>query len=122
MTVGFLLGADLENARWVTVIPLLWAGVGGPAGFLLGIHADVILALAGVLLLIRLLASFGGLREEAGKLGANAIVLGEIRDPGTGERVLAAVLDTYANRRPRAIVVYVPSLERRRAGGSAILP
>jgi len=49
------------------------------------------------------------LREEAGKLGANAIVLGEIRDPGTGERVLAAFLDTSANRRSQAIAVYVPS-------------
>ena len=52
------------------------------------------------------------LREEAGKLGANAIVLGDIREPGTGERVLAAVLDTSASRRSQAIAIFVPSLEK----------
>jgi hypothetical protein len=49
------------------------------------------------------------LREEAGKLGANAIILGEIVDPGTGARVAQAVLGTEANRRSQAIAIFVPS-------------
>lgn len=48
------------------------------------------------------------LREEAGKLGANAIVMGEIEEPGTGERVASALLDTSANRRTQAIAIFVP--------------
>ena len=50
------------------------------------------------------------LREEAGKLGANAIVLGEIRDPGTGERIAAVIFETTAERRGQAIAIFVPSL------------
>ncbi len=47
------------------------------------------------------------LREEAGKLGANAVVMGEIRDPGTGEKVAQAFLGTSANRRTQAIAIFV---------------
>ena len=50
------------------------------------------------------------LREEAGKLGANAIVLGELRDPGTGAMVASAILGTTAERRGQAIAIFVPSL------------
>jgi hypothetical protein len=50
------------------------------------------------------------LREEAGKLGANAIIMGEISDPSTGEIVARAILDTEANRTVQAIAVFVPSL------------
>ena len=53
------------------------------------------------------------MRKEAGKLGANAIVLGEIRDPGTGERIAAAIFDTAAERRGQAIAIFVPSLRKR---------
>lgn len=52
------------------------------------------------------------LREEAGKLGANAIIMGEIEDPGTGARVAKAFLGTSADRRTQALAVYVPSLAR----------
>ena len=48
------------------------------------------------------------LRKEAGKLGANAIVLGEIQDPGTGEKVASAILGTSANRKTQAIAIFVP--------------
>ena len=55
----------------------------------------------------------GAMRKEAGKLGANAIVLGEISNPGTGERIAAAILDTTAERRGQAIAIFVPSLRKR---------
>jgi hypothetical protein len=52
------------------------------------------------------------LREEAGKLGANAIILGELEEPSTGARVAKAFLGTSADRRTQALAVYVPSLAR----------
>jgi len=57
------------------------------------------------------------LREEAGKLGANAIILGEVRDPGTGARVAAAVFGISSDRKGSAIAIFVPSLERDDAEG-----
>jgi hypothetical protein len=50
------------------------------------------------------------LREEAGKLGANAIVMGELKDPGTGAVVASAILGTNAERKGQAIAIFVPSL------------
>ena len=52
------------------------------------------------------------LRQEAGKLGANAIIWGDTDEPGTGARVLSALVGTSANRRTSAIAIYVPSLGR----------
>ena len=49
------------------------------------------------------------LREEAGQLGANAVVLGEIESPGTGALVAKAILGTSANRKTQAIAIFVPS-------------
>lgn len=49
------------------------------------------------------------LREEAGKLGANAIILDELRDPGTGERVIAAIFGGEAERRGSAVAIYIPT-------------
>ena len=50
------------------------------------------------------------LREEAGKLGANAIVLGELKEPSLGEEVVAAFTDSSTYRRGQAIAIFVPSL------------
>jgi len=47
------------------------------------------------------------LREEAGKLGANAIILDQLRDPSTGERVIAAIFGGSAQRRGQALAIYV---------------
>ncbi len=60
------------------------------------------------------------LREEAGKLGANAIVLRDIREPGTGERVVNAIFTGTASgqRRGDAIAIYVPGLDRGGGGRS----
>lgn len=53
------------------------------------------------------------LREEAGKLGANAIILNEVKDASTGAKVAQAILGTSAKRKGEAIAVYVPSLDKR---------
>ena len=58
LTVGFLLTANLRVARWIAVTPLLWSTKGGSAAFLLGIRAGLVLALSGVALLARVVASF----------------------------------------------------------------
>jgi len=48
------------------------------------------------------------LRSEAGKLGANAVSLMRIEDPGTGERIAAALLDTSADRDADAVALWCP--------------
>jgi hypothetical protein len=55
------------------------------------------------------------MREEAGKLGANAIILGEIRDPGTVARVASVVFGTPADRQGQAIAVYVDPVNLMRS-------
>ncbi len=50
------------------------------------------------------------LREEAGKLGANAIILKGIKDPGAGQKFVSALLGTASERKGEAIAVYVPTL------------
>ena len=50
------------------------------------------------------------LREEAGKLGANAIVLNQLKDPGTGERVIAVIFGVSAQRKGQALAIFAPSL------------
>jgi hypothetical protein len=54
------------------------------------------------------------LREEAGKLGANAIILGDIEEPGTGARIAGAVFGTTTERETQAIAIYVPSIDPAR--------
>lgn len=46
------------------------------------------------------------LREEAGKLGANAIILNDVTEPGGGERIVAAITHDSAERRGRAIAIH----------------
>ena len=53
------------------------------------------------------------LREEAGKLGANAIILSDVKEASTGAKVAQAILGTSANRKGEAIAVYVPTLDKR---------
>ncbi len=54
------------------------------------------------------------LREEAGKLGANAIILGDLEEPGTGARIAGAVFGTSTDRETQAIAIYVPTLDAAR--------
>lgn len=51
------------------------------------------------------------LREEAGKIGANAIVLRSMEAPGTGEKIGAAFFGVATYRKGEAIAIYVPSLD-----------
>lgn len=62
VTIGFLLLAEVERTRKLAVIPLLWAVVGSSAAFALGIRADLMLAVAGLALLVRVICSFGKTR------------------------------------------------------------
>ena len=52
LTAGVLLLAPRREARILGVIPVLWAGVGGSGAFLLGIPADLMLPVAGLLLVL----------------------------------------------------------------------
>ena len=56
------------------------------------------------------LTSEGGmidkLREEAGKLGANAIILNGVTEPGDGERIVAATTYESAERRGQAVAIH----------------
>ena len=54
------------------------------------------------------------IREEAGKLGANAIILQKMEEPSTGRKVASALLGTSADRKGQAIAIYAPSLDKRR--------
>jgi hypothetical protein len=46
-------------------------------------------------------------RKKAGRLGANAIVLGRFRDPSTVTQIAAAVLDVSVSRRAEFLAVRV---------------
>lgn len=54
-TIGALLVARSTAPRWLGLIPLAWTVVGGSAAFLLGMHADYALVVAGGLLLASML-------------------------------------------------------------------
>jgi hypothetical protein len=56
LTAGFLLLAPRREVRVLGWIPILWAGIGGSAAFLLGIQADLALPVAGLLVAGRMLA------------------------------------------------------------------
>jgi hypothetical protein len=64
LTSGLLLLLDRDHVRVLGVIPLLWAAVGGSAAFGLGIRADLMLVVGGLLLAAALLAP-GALRPRA---------------------------------------------------------
>ena len=59
VTIGFLLTVKVERARVLAVVPLIWAVIGSFAAFTLGIRADLMLAVAGLALLVRVIGSFG---------------------------------------------------------------
>lgn len=48
------------------------------------------------------------LRSEAGKLGANALHLQTMEEAGTGERIVAAIFDTGADRDADALALWCP--------------
>ncbi len=56
LTAGFLVVTTPSFPRWLCVIPIVWAGVGGSAAFVLEVRADMMLVVAGLVLLVRLFA------------------------------------------------------------------
>lgn len=48
------------------------------------------------------------LREEAGKLGANRVLIRGIEEPGTGERVASALFGTSSDRDADAVALWCP--------------
>lgn len=55
LTLGLLLLAPRREARVLGVIPILWAGIGGSAAFILKIRPDLALPVAGAILLAYLI-------------------------------------------------------------------
>ncbi len=53
------------------------------------------------------------MQKKAAELGANGIILGDTKEPGTGARVAKALLGTSANRRGKAIAIYVHAVGTR---------
>ena len=49
------------------------------------------------------------LRQEAGKLGGNAILLQGMEDPGAGERFASALFGTRSDRDGQAVALWCPS-------------
>ncbi len=52
LTAGLLLAASPPIPRSVVAVPILWAGVGGSAALLLGVTPDLLLFVAGAILLL----------------------------------------------------------------------
>jgi hypothetical protein len=50
---------------------------------------------------------FNSMRKKAGEMGANAIILDAISEPGAGAKVAGAILGTGAERKGKAIAIYV---------------
>ena len=54
-------------------------------------------------------------QKKAAQFGANGIILGQMKDASTGAQVAQAFLGTSANRKGRAIAIYIPSDSARTA-------
>ena len=52
-------------------------------------------------------AMFKSMQKKAGELGANAIILDAVSEPSAGAKVASAVFGTGAERKGRAIAIYV---------------
>ena len=50
---------------------------------------------------------YKSMREKAGKMGANGIILESIADPGTGGKVASAVLGVGGDRKGKALAIFV---------------
>lgn len=48
------------------------------------------------------------LRDRAAELGANGLILGAVREPGLGLKVLGEILGPGANREGVAAAIYIP--------------
>jgi hypothetical protein len=53
------------------------------------------------------------MRKKAGKMGANAIILDALTEPKTGAKIAAQVLGVTADRKGKAIAIYVFPEEKK---------
>lgn len=44
-------------------------------------------------------------REQAGRMGANAVILGEFREPGLGRRIAGALLDGSVSQKTQLLAI-----------------
>ena len=56
---------------------------------------------------------FRNMRFEAGRLGANAVILDAVSEPSAGAKVAAAVFGVGAERKGKAIAIYVWPAEKK---------
>lgn len=68
LTIGLLLCTTSRVTRWLAIVPILWAAIGGSAAFVFGIRADFALLIAGLLLLL-----FIGVRRGDGRTAPDAV-------------------------------------------------
>ena len=47
-------------------------------------------------------------RQKAAEVGANGIILGDVKDANTGAKVAKALLGTSATRKGKAMAIYIP--------------
>ncbi len=80
LTAGLLLQAPRREARLLGGIPVLWAGIGGSAAFVLGIRADLALPVAGLLLLLHITGAGG--RDGGAARHAFCLLLSLALGPG----------------------------------------
>jgi hypothetical protein len=52
------------------------------------------------------------MRKKAGEMGANAIILGEIREPSAGSKIAGAFLGTGAERKGQVVAIRIKSESR----------
>lgn len=66
----------------------------------------------------------GSQRREAASLGANGIIVGDIKEPNAGTKIIGAVLGTGSERHGKALAIYIPadSDRVREACGKAPAP
>lgn len=50
---------------------------------------------------------YRSMREKAGSMGANGVILESVEEPGTGAKVANAIIGMGANRTGKAIAIYI---------------
>lgn len=50
---------------------------------------------------------YKSMREKAGEMGANGVILEDVKEPGTGSKVAHALIGTTADRKGKAIAIFV---------------
>ncbi|HXH05339.1 MAG TPA: hypothetical protein VNI83_01995 [Vicinamibacterales bacterium] len=51
---------------------------------------------------------FQSQRKKAASLGANGIILGQVKEPNAGTKIIGSLLGTGAERKGSAVAIYIP--------------